>query len=132
MAAPFVRPTSASPSQRMLRVAETVRQSLADMVSRGEIEDPALKGKVLTFPEVRMSPDLMVATVYVMPLGGIDSDLVAATLNKITKPIRGGVGRRLRDMKNIPELRFRADDRFDEAMKIDALLNTPKVKRDLG
>jgi ribosome-binding factor A len=126
------RPTQAAPSQRMLRVAELIRQSLADMMTRGEVEDPALSGKVITFPEVRMTPDLKIATIYVMPLGGKDADLVVKGLARQAKILRHGLANRLREMKYVPDLRFRADDRFDDALKIDALLNSPKVKQDLG
>jgi ribosome-binding factor A len=129
---PTARPTSAAPSQRMLRVAELIRHALADILTRGEIEDEALSGKVITFPEVRLSPDLKIATVYVMPLGGKDADVVVKGLARQAKPIRGALARRMRDLKYMPDLRFRPDDRFDEALKIDALLNSPQVKRDLG
>jgi ribosome-binding factor A len=129
---PTHRPTQAAPSQRMLRVAELIRQSLADMMTRGEVDDPSLAGKVITFPEVRMTPDLKIATIYVMPLGGKDADLAVKGLARQAKVIRHGLASRLREMKYIPDLRFRPDDRFDEALKIDALLNSAKVKRDLG
>jgi ribosome-binding factor A len=129
---PSTRPTAAAPSQRMLRVAELIRHALADIMTRGEVEDPALAGKVITFPEVRMSPDLKIATVYVMPLGGKDADVVVKALAREAKAFRAGLSRRMRDLKFTPDLRFRADDRFDEALKIDALLNSEKVKRDLG
>jgi ribosome-binding factor A len=132
MTKPTARPSSAAPSQRMLRVAELIRHAMAEIVSRGEVEDPALAGKVLTFPEVRMSPDLSIATVYVMPLGGKDADLVVKALAQNVKPLRHAMASRLRDMKTLPDLRFRPDESFDEAMRIDALLNTERVRRDLG
>jgi ribosome-binding factor A len=129
---PAQRPTSAAPSQRMLRVAELIRHALADVLTRGDVADDALRGKVITFPEVRMSPDLKIATAYVMPLGGKDVDLVVKALTKNAKPMRHALAGRLRDMKSIPDLRFRPDESFDEAMRIDALLNTERVKRDLA
>jgi ribosome-binding factor A len=132
MTKPTARRTSAAPSQRMLRVAELIRHAIADIVSRGDVVDEALRGKVITFPEVRMSPDLMIATVYVMPLGGKDVNPVVKALAQNAKPLRHAIAGRLRDMKSIPDLRFRPDESFDEAMRIDALLMTEKVKRDLG
>ncbi len=132
MAPNTTRPSAAAPSQRMLRVAELIRHAVADAMMRGEIEDDALRGKVITFPEVRMSPDLKIATVYVMPLGGKDVDLVVKALARQAKPLRHAVAGRLRDMKSIPDLRFRPDESFDEAMRIDALLATEKVRRDIG
>jgi ribosome-binding factor A len=132
MPKPSSRPSAAAPSQRMLRVAELIRHAMADILARGDVEDEALSGKVITFPEVRISPDLKIATVYVMPLGGKDADLVVKALARQAKPLRHALASRLRDMKSIPELRFREDESFDEAMRIDALLASEKVKRDLA
>jgi ribosome-binding factor A len=132
MPKPVTRPSAAAPSQRMLRVAEVIRHAMADVLSRGDVEDPALGGKVITVPEVRMSPDLKIATIYVMPLGGKEVDLVVKALAKQAKPIRHALAGRLREMKSLPDLRFRADESFDEATRIDALLATDRVKRDLG
>jgi ribosome-binding factor A len=129
---PTARASSAAPSQRMLRVAEIIRHAMSEILTRGEIEDDALRGKVITCPEVRMSPDLKIATVFVMPLGGKDVDVVVKTLAKNAKPLRHALAIRLRDMKSIPDLRFRPDESFDEAGRIDALLATPKVRRDLN
>jgi ribosome-binding factor A len=131
MAKPSARPTSAAPSQRMLRVGELIKHALADIIARGEAPDDALVGKVITLPEVRMSPDLRIATVYVMPLGGKDADIVVKALARQAKPLRHALAHRLRDMKSLPDLRFREDETFDEAMRIDALLATEKVRRDL-
>lgn len=119
------------PSQRQLRVGELVRKSLSECLTRGEIIDPLLEKFVISIPEVRMSPDLSLATAFVMPLGapGEEKEIVAA-LNGHKKYLRGRLGRDLA-MKHTPDLRFRYDETFDEASRIDALLNSPQVKRDL-
>lgn len=120
-----------APSQRQLRVAEQVRHALADILQRGEIFDPVIEGHIITVPEVRMTPDLKLATALVMPLGGKDEDLVIKALNRMAKAFRGALSKRLREMRSMPDIRFRIDDRFDAASHIDALLNDPRVKRDL-
>jgi ribosome-binding factor A len=117
-------------SQRQLRVGETVRHAVADILSHGSVHDPDLEGHIITVPEVRMSPDLKLATVYVMPLGGKDTDIVLAALARNRKFLRGEVAHRV-SLKFAPELRFRVDDRFDEAERIEKLLRTPAVQRDL-
>ncbi|RTL90142.1 30S ribosome-binding factor RbfA [Ancylobacter aquaticus] len=119
------------PSQRQLRVGELVRHALSDILSRGDLPDPALTRVVITVPEVRMSPDLKIATCYVMPLGGKDAKAAIAALATNAKPLRGEIGRRLA-LKSIPELRFRIDTSFEEGSRIDALLRLPQVQRDLG
>ena len=118
------------PSQRMLRVGELVRHALADIFARGEIEDEGLAGSVVTVPEVRMTPDLKLANAYVMPLGGAHADEIAAVLNRHAKYIRGRLAPRI-NMKYAPEVRFYVDDTFDEASRIDALLRSDRVQRDL-
>ncbi|TCK30094.1 ribosome-binding factor A [Ancylobacter aquaticus] len=118
------------PSQRQLRVGELVRHALAEVLARGDVQDPALTRVVITVPEVRMSPDLKIATCYVMPLGGKDPKAAIAALATNAKPLRGEIGRRLA-LKSIPELRFRIDTSFEEGSRIDALLRLPQVKRDL-
>jgi ribosome-binding factor A len=120
----------AGPSQRMLRVGELVRHALADIFARGEIEDEALVGSVVTVPEVRMTPDLKLANAYVMPLGGTHADEIVAVLNRHAKFIRGRIAPRI-NMKYAPEVRFYVDDTFDEASRIDTLLRSDRVKRDL-
>jgi ribosome-binding factor A len=120
----------AGPSQRMLRVGELVRHALAAMFARGDIEDEALAGAVVTVPEVRMTPDLKIANAYVMPLGGAHADEIVAALNRHRKFIRGRVAP-LINLKYAPEVRFFVDDTFEEAGRIDALLRSDKVKRDL-
>ncbi len=118
-------------SQRQLRVGETVRHAIADILVHGSVHDQELAGHIITVPEVRMSPDLKLATVYVMPLGGRDTDIVIAALERNKKFLRGEVARRV-NLKFAPDLRFRADDRFDEAERIEKLLRTPAVRRDIA
>jgi ribosome-binding factor A len=115
----------------MLRVGEIVRHALADMLSRGDIDDPVVSRHVITVPEVRMTADLRLATVYVMPLGGRDVQAVVAALEHNRKRLRMELARRI-DMKFVPELHFRVDERFDEAERIEKLLRSPRVVRDLG
>lgn len=118
------------PTQRQQRVAELVRHALAEVLGRGDIQDPVLNAHVVTVPEVRMSPDLRLATAFVMPLGGKDERPVIAALDRNKKVLRQEVARRV-DLKYAPELRFRRDESFDEAARIDALLRSEKVRRDL-
>ncbi|MCW5722374.1 MAG: 30S ribosome-binding factor RbfA [Devosia sp.] len=118
------------PSQRMLRVGELVRHALADIFARGDIEDEALVGAVVTVPEVRMTPDLKLANAYIMPLGGAYADEIVAALNRHAKFIRGRVAPQI-NMKYAPEIRFYVDDTFEEAGRIDALLRSERVRRDL-
>ncbi len=120
---------SAGPSQRQQRVAELVRHALAEVLARGDIQDDVITRHVITIPEVRMSPDLKLATAYVMPLGGRDETAVIQALERHKKVLRQEVARRV-NLKFAPELRFRRDDSFDEAARIDALLRSEKVRRD--
>jgi ribosome-binding factor A len=124
------RERSSGPSQRALRVGELIRHALAEMLSRGDIHDPVIEGHMITVPEVRMSPDLRLATVYVMPLGGKDEQEVVAALERNKKFLRGEIAHRV-NLKFAPEIRFRADERFDEAERIEKILRTPEVRRDL-
>jgi ribosome-binding factor A len=124
------REQSAGGSQRQLRVGELIRHELADMLSRGDIHDPVIEGHMITVPEVRMSPDLRLATIYVMPLGGRDETDVVAALERNKRYVRGEIARRV-NLKFAPEIRFRVDERFDEAERIEKLLRTPVVQRDL-
>jgi ribosome-binding factor A len=117
-------------SQRQLRVGELVRHAIADLLMRGEVHDPVIEGHLITIPEVRMSPDLRLATVYVMPLAGRDTDDVIAAFERNKKFLRGEIAHQI-NLKFAPDLRFRADDRFEEAARIDKLLRSPEVKRDL-
>lgn len=120
----------AGPSQRALRAGELVRHAIAEVLSRGDVHDPVLSGHLITIPEVRMSPDLRQATVYVMPLGGKNTPQVLEALENNKKFLRTEVAHRV-NLKFAPELKFRFDDRFDEAERIEKLLRTPAVKRDL-
>jgi ribosome-binding factor A len=121
---------SGPPSQRALRVGELIRHAMAEMLSRGDIHDPVIEGHLITVPEVRMSPDLRLATVYVMPMGGRDEAAVIEALERNKRYLRGEIAHRV-NLKFAPDLRFRVDDRFDEAQRIERLLRSPEVKRDL-
>jgi ribosome-binding factor A len=118
------------PSQRQLRVGELIRHALAEMLSRGEIYDPILASHVVTIPEVRLSPDLRLATIYIMPLGGKDVKEVLAALERHKKYIRGEIAHAV-NLKFAPDIRFMADETFDEADRIDELLRSAKVAQDL-
>jgi ribosome-binding factor A len=118
------------PSQRQLRVGELIRHALAELLARGEIHDAVLASHALTIPEVRMSPDLRLATIFVMPLGGKDVEAVLAALESHKRYIRGEVARAV-NLKFAPDVRFRADQTFDEALRIDRLLASDKVRQDL-
>ncbi len=118
------------PTQRQQRVAELIRHAMADILTRGIIQDDVLSAHVVTVPEVRMSPDLKLATVYVMPLGGRDEKVVVDALDRHRKFLRHEIAHRV-NLKYAPELRFRRDDTFDEAARIDALLRSERVRRDL-
>lgn len=122
--------SSIGPSQRQLRVAELIRHKLAEMLARGEIHDDTLAAHVITVPEVRMSPDLKLATVYIMPLGGQDTKVVIEALTRNKRYIRGELAHAV-NLKFAPDLRFLRDETFDEAERIDKLLASPAVKRDL-
>ena len=117
-------------SQRQLRVGELVRHAIADMLTRGEVHDPVIEGHLITVPEVRMSPDLKLATIYVMPMGGRDASEVVAAFEKHKKFLRAEIAHRI-NLKFAPDIRFRMDDRFAEAERIDKLLRSPEVARDL-
>ena len=118
------------PNQRMLRVGELVRHALAAIFARGDVDDDALRGAVITVPEVRMTSDLKIANAYIMPLGGLHAEEIVAALNRHAKFIRGRVAPQV-NMKFAPEVRFFVDDTFEEAGRIDALLRSDKVQRDL-
>lgn len=124
------KPSPTGPSQRQQRVAELIRHALAEVLQRGDVQDATLTSHVITVPEVRMSPDLKVATAYVMPLGGKDEAPVIAALERNKKALRQEVARRV-NLKFAPELRFRRDETFDEFGRIDAILRSEKVRRDL-
>ena len=115
----------------MLRVGEQVRHALSESLQRGDIIDPLIETSVISISEVRMSPDLKIATAFVSPLGPGDHDAVVASLNHHARFIRGRVTHALRQMKYMPEFRFRLDTSFDNFAKINDLLKSPEVARDL-
>jgi ribosome-binding factor A len=117
-------------SQRQLRVGELVRHALADMLTRGDVHNSVLESHLITIPEVRMSPDLRLATIYVMPLGGRDAQAVLDAFERHRKFLRGEIAHRV-NLKFAPDVRFRIDERFAEAERIDNLLRSPAVARDL-
>jgi ribosome-binding factor A len=117
-------------SQRQLRVGELVRHAIAEMLTRGDVHDPVIEGHLITVPEVRMSPDLRLATVYIMPLAGRDAEEVIAAFERNKKYMRGEVAHAI-NLKFAPDLRFHIDNRFEEAERIEKLLRSPAVKRDL-
>ena len=125
------RDQSPGGSQRQLRVGELVRHAMAEMLTRGDVHDPLIEGHLITIPEVRMSPDLKLATIYVMPMGGRDASEVVAAFDKHKKYLRTEIAHRI-NLKFAPDIRFRVDDRFDEAERIENLLRTPAVQRDLA
>jgi ribosome-binding factor A len=122
--------SASGPSQRQLRVGELIRHALAEMLSRGDIHDPTIEAHMITVPEVRMTADLRLATVYVMPLGGKNEKEVVAALERNKKFLRGEIAHRV-NLKFAPDIRFRVDERFDEAARIEKILRTPEVRRDL-
>ena len=119
-----------APSQRQLRVGELIRHAMAEMLARGDVHDPVIEGHLITVPEVRMSADLRLATIYVMPLGGRDENEVVAALDRHKRFLRGEIAHRV-NLKFAPDLRFHVDERFGEAERIDKLLRSHAVARDL-
>ena len=107
-----------------------IRHRLAEMLTRGDIHDDVLASHVVTIPEVRISPDLKIVTAYVMPLGGKDTEAVIAALERHKKFIRAEMARSV-NLKYAPDIRFRADDTFEEVNRIDKLLFSEKVRRDV-
>jgi ribosome-binding factor A len=121
---------SSPPTQRQLRVGELIRHCLAEMLTRGDVHDDVLAAQVVVVPEVRMSPDLRLATIYVMTLGGKDVDAVITALDRARKFIRARVAQAV-NLKFAPDVRFLADETFDEARRIDEVLRSPRVAQDL-
>jgi ribosome-binding factor A len=115
-------------SQRQLRVGELVRHAMAELLTRGDVHDPVIEAHLITVPEVRMTADLRLATIYIMPLAGKDSDTVLAAFERHKKFLRAEVAHRV-NLKFAPDIRFRIDERFAEAERIDRLLRSPAVKR---
>jgi ribosome-binding factor A len=119
------------PGVRTLRVGEAVRHALSDILTRGDVHDDVLTSHVVSITEVRMSPDLRHATVFVKPLLGKDEDAVLKALRTNTAYLQSEVARRVQN-KYAAKLKFLADESFDEGSHIDTLLRQPKVARDLG
>jgi ribosome-binding factor A len=119
------------PSQRQLRVGEALRHALADILFRNEIQDPELAGVSVTITQVKPSPDMRYATVYCEPLGGENAEVVIKALNRHKGFLRGEMGHRL-TMKFTPELRFIEDASFAEALKIETILRSERVSRDIA
>lgn len=118
-------------SVRLLRVGEQIRHALADILIRGEVHDEVLASHSVSVTEVRMSPDLRHATVFVKPLLGADETEVLDALKRHVRYLKGEVGRRV-NTKFAAQLKFLADESFDEGSHIDALLRAPKVAQDLA
>ena len=118
------------PSVRQLRVGEELRHAMAEILGRGVLRDPALSGRAFTVTEVRMSPDLKRATVFLTPLGDDADPALLVALGRAASFLQKEVGRRIH-LKFTPRLSFSFDDRFEYASKIDGLLREPSVARDL-
>lgn len=127
------RPSSRfhAPTHRVERVGELIRHALAEILTRGEVVDAALDRHPVTVPAVRMSPDLKLATVLVMPLGGEEASATVEALNRHKKELRALVAQRI-NLKFAADLRFALDPSFDAQARIEAILNSPEVARDLG
>ncbi|MEM7545480.1 MAG: 30S ribosome-binding factor RbfA [Pseudomonadota bacterium] len=122
--------SDAGPSQRQLRVGEVIRRALSDALTRGETHEPDLEGVSVTVTEVRCSPDLKIATVYVMPLGGGNGDQVVKALARAKGELRRAVNKQT-SLKFSPDLRFRLDETFDQFDETRRLLGDTNVRRDL-
>ena len=118
------------PSQRALRAGEVIRHAMAEILARGDVHDSVIETHLVTVPEVSMTADLRLATIYVIPLAGRDAKEVLAALERNKRYLRGEIARRV-NLKFAPDIRFRLDERFDEAERIEKLLRTPQVRRDL-
>jgi len=118
-------------SQRQLRVGEQVRHALSEVMQRGEISDDLLQAAVMSVSEVRVSLEKKIATAFVSPIGAADSEAVVDALNRHARFIRGKLSPALRQMKFMPEIRFRLDTSFENFARIDRLLKSPDVARDL-
>ncbi len=127
----MVRHQAKGPSQRQLRVGEILRHALAEILARGDVADPELEGRSITVTEVKVSPDLRHATVFARPFAsGEAGGGIVAALSRHQRFLRGELAKRV-DLKFMPDLAFRLDETFDEAERIDALLRSPTVARDL-
>lgn len=118
------------PSQRQLRVGELIRRTLSEVLMRGDIHDPDLNRMSVTVGEVRTSPDLKIATAYVLPLGGEGQDDLIELLARNKNELRRLIGKKL-DLKYAPDLRFRLDKTFDQMDETRRLFSQEKVRRDV-
>ncbi len=118
------------PSQRQLRVGEELRHAIAHILERGDIRDPEVAGRLVTVTEVTISPDLHNATVFVVPLGGGDPAPLIAGLKRVRPYLRHELAQ-LVQLRVVPDLSFVADTSFDQASRIEALLHSPEVRRDV-
>lgn len=118
------------PSQRQLRVGELLRASISEILTRRDVRDPVLQTNIITVSEVRVSPDLRNANVFIVPLGDVDQAAVIDALNRAKKHLKGEIARSV-NLRFMPELTFRADTTFDYAQSVDAMLASPRVARDL-
>src|SRR5690554_548412 len=116
------------PTQRQLRVGELIRQALSELLVRGEIHDEVITSHVITISEVQMSPDVRLATIFVMPLGGEDVEPVLAALERNKRYLRGAVAKAV-NLKFAPDIRFRKDESFETGQRIDQLLDSLKEQR---
>ena len=123
--------SNTGPSQRQLRVGEVLRHALADVLRRGDLRDPDLAGVSVTITQVKPSADMRYATIYCEPLGGKNAKPIIAALNRNKGYLRGEMGH-LITLKFTPELRFLEDESFAEAQKIETLLKSEAVQRDLA
>lgn len=123
--------TDTGPSQRQLRVGELIRRTLSDLLMRGEIHDDELNRLNITVSEARITSDMRIATIYVLPLGGKGKEEAVKALARNAHQIRRTLGK-VAKLKHTPELRFVADETFDRMDETRALLERDEVKRDLG
>ena len=122
---------SHSPTHRIERVGELIRHATSEILARGEVLDEALERHPITIPAIRMSPDLKMATIVVMPLGGVDAAATIEALNRHKKELRTLLAHKV-NLRFTPDLHFLLDTSFDAQSRIDALLKSPEVARDLG
>lgn len=126
----MTRRSGKAPTQRQLRVGEELRHALADIIARADFRDPDLIDASISVSEVRVSPDLRNATAFVSDLGGNNTDAVVSGLNRAAGHLRHEYSR-LSTTKYIPKFNFKRDEALDEALKINRLLQDPKVQADL-
>ncbi len=126
----MTRQRNRAPSQRQLRVGEEIRHAIAALIERGSMKDPELRDVPVTVTEVRASPDLRHAQVFVTRLGGGDSDKIVAALNRAAPYFRAQVAAAVR-LKFAPQISFAPDTSFEQASRIDSILRRPHVKQDI-